>query len=622
MGLTREHRRSLLDQIDPGDRRLKAGLILTYSADAAPLVAVLSTLAGHSLTGEEAAGQGLQDEFRIMRDIESLTDRVRVLMNVGGLRTPGGSGDRMAALLDAVVREVVPMKHGKPNPGSSFHPKLLLFEYEPKETATKAAPDIRMFICTRNVTTDDSMDTIVSLRLIAQKSPSENGKRIRKFLNAALAETGAPVPSEISSLVDRVEKMDLEPLQTSVVAERIEFFGQIPGGDALSAQTKNSTSGITERIIVSPFIDKTTLGSLMLNGGAKPSLLSERRDFNKLCSLKDGDQFLAKNFDCYEINRDGDQSFHSLHAKMILDKATNATIVTVGSANATVRAWGGANWEAVVRFEVPNGYFRKTFSDLFEDSESENKAALCVPFLPVSEEKVDDPPEELFKNLIARAPLSYSVRLRDNSIVFVNVAISPDDVNRQIKNVFFRVLGEAEGHSAEFENGTWKFSWEVPIASFSSILAIDASFVTEGGTGTIRVNRCMNVDAGLISRRNQSLLAELVQTQGIHEILAAILEGVGFGFAPDPGDGAGASWMAGDGAGLPVANLETLIFLCLKDDPESLAKRSMISDIMNAEFSDLPAGADADRAERNRKLFESVKKIWKQLDAEYPMRPS
>src|SRR5664279_3668614 len=103
MGLTRDHRRSLLEQIDPGDRRLKAGLILTYSAEAAPLVAILSTLAGHSLSGEEAAEQGLQDGFRIMRDIEALSKRVRVLVNVGGLRTPGGSGDRMAALLDTVV---------------------------------------------------------------------------------------------------------------------------------------------------------------------------------------------------------------------------------------------------------------------------------------------------------------------------------------------------------------------------------------------------------------------------------------------------------------------------------------------------------------------------------------
>lgn len=132
MGLTRDHRRSLLEQIDPGDRRLKAGLIFTYSAEAAPLVAIFSTLAGHSLGGEEAAEHGLQDGFRIMRDIEALSSRVRVLVNVGGIRTPGASGDRMAALLDMVVREVVPMKDGLPNPGCSFHPKLLIFEYEPK----------------------------------------------------------------------------------------------------------------------------------------------------------------------------------------------------------------------------------------------------------------------------------------------------------------------------------------------------------------------------------------------------------------------------------------------------------------------------------------------------------
>ena len=304
MGLTRDHRQSLLEQIDPGDRRLRAGLILTYSAEAAPLIAILSTLSGHSLSGEETIEQGLQSGFRIMRDIEALSDRLRVLLNVGGLRTPGDSGDRMAALLDAVVREVVPMKDGAPNLNCSFHPKLLIFDYEPKSGKQRAVTsDVRMFICTRNVTTSDSLDTITSLRLIEGKSITENGRRLRNFLQSALSETPGEIPAEISSLLDRVEKADLEPLQSASPISEIEFFGQIPGQEPLSRLVSRSADGVDKRIVISPFIDKTTLRSFVLGKQRKIALLSERHDFVKVCGTNGGDKFLKENCDCYEINR-------------------------------------------------------------------------------------------------------------------------------------------------------------------------------------------------------------------------------------------------------------------------------------------------------------------------------
>lgn len=611
MGLTREHRRSLLDQIDPGDRQLKAGLILSYSADAAPLIAILSMLAGHSLVGEEPAEKMLQDRFRIMRDIESLAQRMRILINVGGLRTPGGSGDRMAALLDSVVREIVPKKDDKPNPESSFHPKILLLEYE--------APirDVRMFICTRNVTTDNSMDAMVSLRVVAKSSQTDNGERMCEFFHAALAESDRQIPSEIKNLVSGLKQMDLEPLHSFFATADIKFYGQIPGGKTLSDLVSIPTSGVSERLIISPFIDKTTLKSFLPTGEPTVTLLSELRDYKKICSQQDGDKFLAKNFDCYEINRNGDQSFHSLHAKMILDKTSKETTVIVGSANATTRAWTGANWEAVIKFTTSAAYFKKTYDDLFVDNESENRAALCMPFVPVPEEWEKDTPGELFTHLISRAPLEYSFEVKGSNVA-VKASLEWDSSNGELKGISFHVLGEAESHLARFVDGFWTLSWDVPIASFSSILAINATFSSSGVQETIRINRCLEVDPELLSQRNQKLLAELVETQGIHEILSAILEGVGFDLTPIIGDDGGASWTAGKNAGLPVANLEALTFLYLKTDRESLAKRALISDIMRTEFSEIPMGINVKQAAKHRKLFELVKKIWLQLEAEFP----
>lgn len=626
MGLTRDQRRSLLDLIDPGDGRIKSGVILTYSAEAAPLVAILSTLAGHLLTNEEAVDQALSDGFRVMRDIEALSERVRILLNVGGLRTPGGTGDRMAALLDMVVREVVPMKNDAPDPGCSFHPKLLIFEYESARQVENSEPsEIRLFVCTRNVTTDDSMDTIASLRLVERKSFTENGERINGFLREAFSATKEKkIPKRIEGLIERIKKMDIEPLHNvSSRIEDIEFFGQIPEQISLSSQMAISNSEVRDRIIISPFIDETTLNAFSLDNAKLCTLLSERRDYTKICSLQDGVKLLSTNFSCFEINRDADQSFHSLHAKIILDKLDDSTSVIVGSANATKRAWNGANWEAVIRFRASPLYFDQAFKDLFVDNETENKAALCVPYTPIAEDKVEETVEDICKNTIIRGNLTYSINPVSDDTISIEVNFKANelvtsDQQRKVASISFRVLGESESHTATFANGAWMACWNVRIASFSSILVIDASFFEGNGFVSIRINRCLIVESDLLLQRNQCLRAELIQTQGIHEILQAILEGVGFGFATDFGEGGG-SWSSGDAGGLPVANLEALIFLCLKDDPESLAKRAMIADIMNAKFSELPSGACPIRAERHRKLFTSVKKIWMQLESEYPM---
>ncbi len=613
MGLTRDHRRSLLDQIDPGDRRLKAGLILTYSADAAPIVAVLSTLAGHPLSGEEAVVQGLQNGFRIMRDIEALSDRVRILVNVGGFRA---SGARMAALLDTVVREVVPK-----NSECSFHPKLLIFSYEPEDkTQTAVASDIRMFVCTRNVTTDDSVDAIVSLRLTARDSVTANGKRLRSFLQAALSEIPEDSPVEVTNLLEHIEKAELEPLYMTSSIKQIEFYGQIPGRETLSSLISRSDHGVDERIVVSPFLDKTTLSAFVLGKGRKTSLLSERRDFVKICALHEGSNFLKENFDCYEINHDGDQSFHSLHAKLVLDRTASETAVTVGSANASLRAWTGANWEAVIRFRTTPNYYNAVFNDLFVSSETENRAALCVPFRPVSETPMAESPEDVVSTLISRASLEGTVAELDGSSVSVHVGVTPAESKYEIRSVSFRLLGEVEEHEASLDKQTWRLSWSVPIARFSAILSVAATFAAPGGEARILVNRFLNVDPALLLLRNRGLLSELVQTQGIHEILSAILEGAGFGFSENFGSDAGASWALRDGAEFPVASLEALVFLCLKNDPDSLAKRSMISDVMRAEYTALPVGVDAERISRHRRLFESVKKIWTNLNSEFPTK--
>ncbi|WP_316226742.1 phospholipase D family protein [Bradyrhizobium sp. SZCCHNS3052] len=576
-------------------------------------MAILSTLAGHSLSGEDAALPGIEDGFRIMRDIETLSSRVRVLLNVGGFRA---SSFRMAAPLDAIVREIVP-----PDRQCSFHPKLLIFEYDTDDRQQRTvASDIRMFVCTRNVTTDDSVDAIVSLRLIERNEVTENGKRLRGFLQAALDEVGEDVPAELSRLLKRLDHVDLEPLHGAPSLQGIEFHGQIPGKEALSSLISRSADGVEERIVVSPFIDKTTLREFALGGQRRTCLLSEPREIARICALDAGDAFLRENFECYELRRDLDQSFHSLHAKLVLDRTASATVVTVGSANATLRAWRGKNWEAVIRFQARQGYYNQVFDDLFVDDRAKNGVALCVRIVPVPEGPAPESAKEAVANLIARAALDCTISCHDAASVTVDLSMIPGDSEFELKRVSFRLFGEMVDHQACPEMDAWRLSWSVPVARFSAFLSIAATFMTGSGEDEIRVNRRLDVDPALLARRNHGLLSELVQGRGVHEILAAILEGTDLGFSPDFGGDAGSSWTVKGGAGVSVASLEALVFLCLNDDPESLAKRSMISDVMKAEFAESPPGTDAEKIDRHRRLFEAVKKIWAELDRQFPVK--
>src|SRR5690242_17822845 len=118
---------------------IEAGLIFTYSADVAPLYAVLLTLVGaKAVTNAEEAAAA--DPVVHLRSIQALQDKLRIFVHSGGFRIPHGTTEKMSGLLDQLIWEFIPREGEDVDRKVSFHPKMYLIKYAATEIAS---PEIR-----------------------------------------------------------------------------------------------------------------------------------------------------------------------------------------------------------------------------------------------------------------------------------------------------------------------------------------------------------------------------------------------------------------------------------------------------------------------------------------------
>lgn len=617
MGLTRDQRSSLLDLINPGESTVTAGIIMTYSADASAIFALLSTLAGHPLSNEPSTSQE-PSAFQILRDIELLKDRVRILNHVGGFKTTAAT-EKYSALLDNIIDEVNPHKNAMPDPYCSFHPKFFLLEYQNKDNPNLS--NILLALTTRNLTSDDSLDAISCFSIEIGKKETPNGLRLAKFIKAALAAATMKTPNHLQALLSKINRATLIPkVNKNLEMSDIEFYGQVPGATKMIDLVPHDSER-NETIIISPFIDRTTLDSLKGNADKKGTnfLFSEIQDFKKICQTIEGVNFLNDNFSCYELDRSGEKTFRSLHAKMLVERKNEKTFVTVGSANATKRAWQGANWECVVRFSTSTNFFDDLRDDLFFSDQKKRTGAICTQFTPQLFEAPEDDSESRWHEAVVRGELiATPEREKDSDKITIKIQLRPYQTDIQVifEAVRIKFLNEVQFHNATLIDGSWKCEWSVSAKNFSAFVSMQCDVSLSDNHKTVAVIRRIPVEQDLLELRNKSFKTDLIQTHGVHDILSAILEDSGFGGiqAFEPGSGA---WSNSRTTGSTLVCLESLCFLFLKDDPESIAKKQLIHDVMTTDFDTKNSSIDAETFNRNKTFFEKIKLLWKTLNNEF-----
>ncbi len=319
----------------PKGYKLKKAVGTTYSLDLYALLALpVSMIYSKDLTGDFS-----HNRYDVLDSIRKSKDIIDLFCQRGKIHVPEKYNNLLAFMEDAII-EVTP-----PNFRTSFHPKIWVLKFQSKDEIF-----FRLIVLSRNLTFDRSWDVAFYCEGTLQSKENINGSKIANYLKyfyntthktadpnflEQLAKTSFQIPEEFSSL-------NLYPILN---------YGQSKEQFSHPLYEK----AFDELIIISPFIDKTTLQNFKRKS-SKLILISRQEELDLL------DQEVLNNIETYCINPlvvSGEDAVseeldmplsQNLHAKIFIGKNRNETEWYLGSANSTRPAFE-RNVEFLINFQ-------------------------------------------------------------------------------------------------------------------------------------------------------------------------------------------------------------------------------------------------------------------------------
>ena len=333
-------RQVYLEQLMPPEGySLDLALACTYSLDLITLLMAPLAMALCDVDGSEAA---LAQPLVLAEAVRRAADKVMVFCHKGRITVPKSSTTLYSYLEPMVIQSRSPR-------GGSFHPKVWLLRF----VHSSGQALYRLICLSRNMTFDRSWD--VSIRLEGEVNHGRvrgySGNRpLRDFVRSlpGLAADGVPerVHENIRLMADEVGRVPEWEIPDGF--DELEFCPSgIPGYSGLSMPEKP-----TRAFAMSPFLTEQTVASLC-SSGRENVLVSTLDALDGLSPEAFG--ALAATADVYTLSDwsqgDGEDSQMAcgLHAKAYLVENGGSVELMVGSANATHRAFGGANVEFMVK---------------------------------------------------------------------------------------------------------------------------------------------------------------------------------------------------------------------------------------------------------------------------------
>ena len=228
---------------------------------------------------------GNPDELRydMLDAIIKAADKITVFYQNGQLKVPQKYHHLMAYWENGI--QPVNM----PNYVSSFHPKVWVIRYESKE----APPMYRVLVTSRNLTFSRDWDMAFSTVGTVTEKKQPNNMPLAHFLQYLNSTGKKKISASFIADLQRV-KFDLP--------DKFDAFKFAPIGISNPETTKPYVNPITaakavwdEMLIVSPFVDKTTLNSIYeATTSKKPHLLSRKEE------LDAADEETLSLFDCWQ----------------------------------------------------------------------------------------------------------------------------------------------------------------------------------------------------------------------------------------------------------------------------------------------------------------------------------
>lgn len=346
---------AFLDALRPDDGgTVNRALLSSCSADVVSIVAALLALTGFN----DDRGSGTKANFA--EAVERLRGKARIVIQRGRLarsrRVPA-----VAGILDQFVQEV-PFDERE----RSWHPKIALVEHELADKST----EWRLWLGSRNLTAVENLD--FGLLLIGQGSPvGRAGTKIAGVgdLASRLASRARLPETDAKRLRKEIDGLWWRP----PLGVQVHSVTLTDGADRSYWPSFENPADISEVIAVSPFLDGGTVGAMGAWGGeqTRRSLLSIMPELSKIAAqakqplkafsevayldapapeslgLSDGTTEDGKAPE-QEQEPDVEEEVRlGLHAKIIAVRRGKSVRMWVGSANATGRAWQGANAEVI-----------------------------------------------------------------------------------------------------------------------------------------------------------------------------------------------------------------------------------------------------------------------------------
>lgn len=352
--------------IPPPGYELEQAIGTSYSLDLEALMILPVAL----FYSQKLDGSVDEMSYDMLHAITEAAKKITVYYQNGQLKVP----QKYHHLMSYWEKGIQPVS--MPHHASSFHPKVWVIRYEGKGLA----PKYRVLVTSRNLTFARDWDMAFATDGDVSDKEQPKNKPLVHFLQYLNTTGKKTIPAAFLNDLLKV-KFDLP--------DKFDAFKFVPIGIPNSESNKIYTNPITaakslweEMLIVSPFVDKTTLNNIYEATSNSPYLLSRKEELDAV------DEETLKLFDCWqfstffqeaeyiqELEDDGTPPLaQSLHAKLFVAMQDRVPYWYLGSANCSDPAQG-RNVEFMIELKASNWAGLKTkdiFKALTDPAKSDN----------------------------------------------------------------------------------------------------------------------------------------------------------------------------------------------------------------------------------------------------------
>lgn len=238
-----------------------------------------------------------------------------------------------------------------PSAQQSFHPKVWVIRYISKDDE-KSPARYKILITSRNLTYARDWDVAFSSEGEVGQEKFERTKPIADFIRHIISQGKREIPK---NFIKDLEKVDF---RIPADFDKLNFF-PIGFGSYSNPLGKKKWD---ELLVVSPFLDNTTVDFFVKNSDKKISICSRKEELDGL-SAETIQKFNAYQFSSSIEQGEFNEGFsedasdeplqQNLHAKLYIAKKNNKVFWYLGSANATVPAFE-RNTECLIELSTNN----------------------------------------------------------------------------------------------------------------------------------------------------------------------------------------------------------------------------------------------------------------------------